>query len=112
MAAELATRILVMAPLMYLAFVIYVYFLLLIARKLDGPLKGVVTSLLYGVFGVAVVFPLVYLINTYHPQLSQGDNILLFSVLVGYFFVIAPGFYYLFRQMGPLRNAGYFKAGS
>ena len=110
MTTDLALRILVMTPLSYLGFMLYVYFLLVIARKFSGILKGIIASLLYGLFAVVVVLPLIYLLNVYHPQISHGNNILLFGVIAGYFLVVAPGSYYLFRHLGPLRDAGYFGA--
>jgi len=100
---------LAMIPIIFLAFMLYVWLLLYIARAFSGAIKGIVASIIYGAFAVAVVIPLGYLISINQPELMEGNNSLLAIVMVCYFISVAPGFYYLFSKIGALRNAGYFQ---
>lgn len=100
---------LAMIPAVLAAFMLYIWLLMYVARIFTGFVKNIIASLIYGVFGVAVVSPLFYLIRINQEELMKGNNSLLAIVLGCYAIVVIPGFCYLFSKIGVLRAAGYFK---
>jgi hypothetical protein len=109
MSIEMIITTLAMVPAAFVGFTLYVWVLLYVARVFSGFIKDIIAALIYGAFAVLVVTPLYYLISINQPALMEGNNKLLAIVMFSYFVVVAPGFYYLFKKIGVLRNAGYFK---
>jgi len=108
MEIELLKSIALGIPIMFFAMVVYINLLLGIACIFGGVFKFILSMLLYIAFSIAVVLPLVYLVNQTSAD-EQESTYNLIAALCGYALIMAPSFYYLGKvKIKELQRAGYF----
>ncbi len=108
MEIELLKYIGIGIPVMFIAMVVYIYLLLGITNVFSGGVKFVLGIVLYLIFAVVVVSPLMYLISLNQPTIQESMYNLV-MVLFSYCLIMAPDFYYLSKvKLKELQRAGYF----
>src|SRR5690554_931319 len=95
-------------PGAFLATVVYVALLLLIAKHFSGILKVVVAMPVYILYSVVMVAPLFYMLGEFRTEINaSGLNVGIVALSWGV--VVAPSMLYLGKyKIQELRNAGYF----
>ncbi|MDK2750719.1 MAG: hypothetical protein KYX60_08625 [Halomonas meridiana] len=95
-------------PGAFLATVVYVALLLLIAKHFSGTLKVVVAMPVYVLYSVVMVAPLFYMLGQFRPEIN-ASGLSMGIVALSWGVVVAPSMVYLGKyKIQELRNAGYF----
>jgi len=108
MEIELLKTVCLGVPIMLLLMVTYLNLLLLVARMFTGIIKFIIGMMLYIVFSVVLVSPMMYLIRIIQPVIQDSKYTSL-AVLLSYFIIMTPAIYYLVKvKKKELQRAGYF----
>lgn len=88
-------------PGAFLATVVYVALLLLIAKHFSGIMKVVAAMLVYILYSVVMVAPLFYMLGEFRPEIN-ASGLSMGIVMLSWGVVVAPSMVYL----GKYKNSG------
>lgn len=92
------------------AMVLYTHVLLFLGVNLRGASKLLASLAAYVVAAMVIAAGLMFVLSSGPATLLRENGVYLTLVLVAWLIVVAPGFFYLWRNLPALRAMGFFRA--